>query len=215
MKTLKINQQKPTLPLWKDEAGFEIPVKRISPSEKRRERSLADIARKAVNLNTALTEFKTYLETTVDALYLDFLAENNGKIGKNKGNVTLFNFDRSIKVVVKMQDRIDMDTNFINLAKAELDEMIATFAVDAQDAIRTILQTAFETSGGNLDYKKVLSLKKHSERFNNVYWDNAMKYIDKAISKPSSKEYQQVWIKDNKGEYQNIQLNFAAIESIN
>lgn len=213
MKTLEINQQKSSDLTWLDESGLQIPFKRISPSERKREKDLANLARKALGLNSNLIAFKRHLIEIVDQLYTDFLQENNGKIGKNKGNVTLFNFDRSIKVVIKVSDRIELDQNFITLAKAELDALVQTSSADAQDFIKAILQTAFETSGGNLDYKKVLTLKKHSKRFKNENWDRAMDFIDKAISKPSSRDYQQIWVKDGKGEYQNIQLNFASLET--
>lgn len=214
MRTLTINQQKPSDAMWADEAGMRIPVKRITPSERKREKSLADQAKKALALNANLTAFKTGLEKIADELYQDFLVENDGKIGKNVGNVTLYNFDKSIRLVVKIGERISLDENFINLAKAELDEMFTEYTVDSQDTFITdLVQAAFETSGGKLDYKKILSLRKHASRTKNKHWEKAMGFIDKSISRMYTKAYNQIYVRDHRGEYQPIQLNFVDIET--
>ncbi|HMI03061.1 MAG TPA: DUF3164 family protein [Pedobacter sp.] len=213
MRALTFNQQKPTDIMWADESGMRIPVKRITPSERKRERSLADQAKKAIALNANLVAFKSALEKTAEELYQDFLIENDGKIGKNVGNVTLYNFDKSIKLVVKIGERISLDENFINLAKAELDEMFAQYTIDSQDTFITdLVQAAFETSGGKLDYKKILTLRKHASRSKNKHWEKAMVHIDKSISKMYTKAYHQIWVRDGKGEYQAVQLNFVDIE---
>jgi hypothetical protein len=214
MRALNFNQQKPSDAMWADESGMRIPVKRITASERKRERALADQAKKAIALNATLIAFKTGLEKTANELYQDFLIENDGKIGKNVGNVTLYNFDKSIKLVVKIGERISLDENFVNLAKAELDEMFAEYTVEGQDSFITdLVQAAFETSGGKLDYKKILSLRKHASRSKNKHWEKAMGYIDKSFSKMYTKAYHQIWIRDEKGEYQAVQLNFVDVET--
>lgn len=207
-----IRQQKPADKSWKDEAGMPIPFNRLTPYEKKAERTVAKVAKDALDLHTKLSSFKQQMKDAATELYADFLKENGGKIGQNKGNVTLFNFDRSVKLEVKINDRIELDQNFINLAKDELDNMIKGLTADAQDSVQVLLQTAFETSGGNLDVKKILSLKKHSSRFKNPFWEKAMDYIDKSIRKPTSKEYFRVWVKADNGEYKDIQLNFSALK---
>lgn len=212
MKSIAINQQKPADKVWKDEAGMPIPFNRLTPFEKKAERTVAKLAKDALEVHNRLADFKQQMRDAATELYNLFLKENDGKVGKNKGNVTLFNFDRSIKLEVKINDRIELDPNFINLAKAELDIMIEGLTKDAQNAVQVLLQTAFETSGGSLDVKKILSLKKHTSRFNNNHWNKAMEHIDKSIRNPSSKEYFRVWVKSDDGQYRDIQLNFSAIE---
>ena len=70
---------------------------------------------------------------------------------------------------------------------------------------------AFTTSGGKLDAKNVLGLRRYADRITDPRYTEAMTLIDKAIRKPESKEYFRVWVKDNSGEYQDLQLNFSAL----
>lgn len=211
MNKLQINQQKLT-GNWIDEAGNEIPYNRVKPFERLNERKLAGIARKAVELNNRLKAFKEAVFIEVEEMYTAFIAENGGKApGKGKGGITLFNFDRTIKAELKVSDTIQFDDNFITLAKDKLDDLLKDGLSGAAEFVKPLVMDAFKTSGGKLDTKRVLGLRRYADRVSDPRYAEAMSFIDKAIRKPESKEYFRVWVKDNKGEYQDIQLNFSAI----
>lgn len=211
MKTLAINQQKPADQKWKDADGLSIPYNRISPFERKSERDLFGLAKGALDLNTRLKAFKTKVKATVLELYDAFVAENNGKSGK--GNVTLYNFDRSIKVELDVQFSIKLDEKFIDLAKGELEDLVADGLSGAKEWIEPIVMDAFSTNGGKLDYKKILGMKKHAPRINDERFTKAMSFIDKGITRPSSKQYFRVYVLDEAGEYQSIKLNFSDVET--
>lgn len=212
MNKLQINQQKPANGSWTDEAGSEIPYNRVKPSERLNERKLASIARKAIDLNERLTAFKDDVFAEVDEMFRVFIGENGGKLpGKGKGGITLFNFDRSIKAELKVSEAIKFDDNFITLAKEKLDDLLKDGLSGAAEFVKPLVMDAFKTSGGNLDTKRVLGLRRYADRVSDPRYAEAMTFIDKAIRKPESKEYFRVWVKNNKGEYVDIQLNFSAI----
>ncbi len=212
MTTAQIKQQKPTDQLWLDETGTRIPYNRVKPYERLNERKLAVLAKSAIDLNIRLKAFKSTLKETAEELYRAFLEDNNGRPpGKGKGGITLFNFDRSIKVEVDVNDNIVLDEAFISLAKEEFDHLLNDAIGDAKEWFKPILMDAFETSGGRLDYKKVLNLKRYKDRITDPRFHKAMDFIDKAIRKPSSTEYFRVWIRDNTGKYTDVQLNFSKI----
>jgi len=81
----------------------------------------------------------------------------------------------------------------------------------AADWIEPLILSAFEKSRGELDTDKVLSLKKHAKRITDPRYHKAMEYIDQAINRPTSKQYERVWVRNASGQYENIQLNFSAI----
>lgn len=212
MKTLKINQQKPADSIWKDENGMQIPYSRVKNYERMYERKLPALAKTALDINKRLTAFKADVKNTALELYDAFLKDNDGKApGKGKGGITMFTFDRSIKVEVDVHDNITLDENFIGLAKAEFDELLKTALVDAKDFIEPIVTDAFETSGGRLDHKKVLGLKRHAHRITDERFHKALGYIDKAIRRVSTTEYFKISVQAENGQYHNIQLNFAKI----
>lgn len=212
MSTLTVRQQKPADKTWFNESGTSVPYEYTRPYERVNERSLGSIAKEAITLNEKLTVFKTKAFDEAKKMYANFIAANDGKApGKGKGGITLFNFDRSIKVEVSINEQIVFDDGFIQLAKAELDDLLTEGLQGAAVFIKPIVMKAFETPRGKLDTKRVLELKRHAADVNHPVYDKAMKFIDQAIRRPGSREYLTVWCKDDKGEYINIQLNFSAI----
>lgn len=209
---LIIKQQKPADKKWLDEEGDLIPYERTNKYERAAESAIAKLAKEALVINSKLEIFKAQIRQTAQDLYDKFVEQNEGKIqGKGKGNITLYNFNRSIKVEVAINEPIHFDEEFIKLAKAELDAFIKDSLGESSKWIEPLILSAFEKSRGELDTDKVLSLKKHAARITDERYHKAMKFIDQAINRPTSKEYYRVWIRNDQGQFQNVQLNFSAI----
>lgn len=205
-------QQKPSNKMWFDESGMEIPFARITKHEKLCETRTAKVLKDAITLNEQLVNFKQKVSEIAAELYASFAAENDpDKIGKRKGNMTFFNFDRTIKIEVSVNEPITFDDNLIGLAKEKLDQFIESNISGVESFIKDLILSAFATSRGRLDTKRVLSLKKHSNRIEDPRYHEAMNLIDKAIRKPESKTYFRIWVKDDMGQYKAIDLNFSSL----
>ena len=125
MSTLTVKKQTPADKNWLDEQGQAIPYNRVNVYERTAEITLSKLAKDALIINSKLSAFKAQVRTAVDFLYKSFVEQNDGKIqGRGKGNITLYNFDRSIKVEVNVNEPIRFDEEFIKLAKAELDALL-------------------------------------------------------------------------------------------
>jgi hypothetical protein len=207
---MKITKQTSKDKQWTDEAGNTIPFDRTTKYERAAENTVYSIATKAHKIHEALAEFKDTIRAEADRLYALFTKEN-GQIGKGKGSATFFNFDRSIKVSVKVNDQITFDENTLDLAKTKLDELLNDGLKGAKDFVKPLVMDAFHQTNGRLDTKRVLGLRRYADRVRDPRYAEAMSLIDKAVRRPSSKEYFQVWVRDANGEYQDIQLNFASI----
>jgi hypothetical protein len=205
-----IKKQKSSDKMWVDESGSQIPYNRTTKYERAAEAATFQIAQEANKLHIQLFQFKEFIRAEAHRLY-ELFTKENGQIGKGKGTATFYNFDRSIKVMVKVSEQIVFDENTIQLAKEKLDELIMEGLEGAKDFIKPLVMDAFQKTNGNLDTKRVLGLRRHTSRINRPLYTEAMNLIDKAIRRPSTKEYFQVWIKDENGEYQDIQLNFASV----
>lgn len=209
---IQINQQKSSEQLWQDEAGNRIPFKRVSAYERKAESRVAQMARAAASINDKLVAFKNDVQSAAAELYEAFIAENGGKApGQGKGGATFYNFDRSIKVEVSVSNAITFDDNLIQLAQDKLNELLTDGLQEAKDFVKPLVMDAFQTSRGRLDTKRVLGLRRYADKITDPRYAEAMAFIDKAIRKPSSKEYFRVWVRNAQGEYQDIQLNFSAI----
>jgi hypothetical protein len=192
---------------WNDETGQAIPANRILPLEKAKEKAAYKLAKEALAINQKLAAFKENIAIECRAIYDE--AMKDGKPGK--GNFIFYNFDASLKIEVRVNENIDFDTAKIELAKQKLDEMISESINKDMDFVKDLVLSAFSTSHGKLDTKKVLGLKKHSERIKDQRYHDAMALIDQSIRRPTSKTYFVVWVRDQQGQYQNIDLNFSSI----
>jgi hypothetical protein len=197
--------------VWRDESGAEIPVKRITKSEKVTETLLHKAATDAQKANKMLIELKGKLRATVQEIIDAIVEENSGKHTVTK-NVNLFNFDRSIKLETAVSDRIEFDDVLLSQCKAKLDEMLDTNFTSDDEFVKDIIMGAFETSKGKPDHRKLMSLKKYASRVKNPLYKEAMDFLDKSIRRPDSRLYYRVWVKDANGKYQNIDLNFSSVE---
>lgn len=207
---MNIKQQTAKEKVWKDEQGIEIPYNRTKPVERNKERAAYKLAKEAVVLNVMLQKFKGDINKTCEDIFQQVLTESERtKVGK--GNFTWYNFDGSIKIEVSVNENIDFDTLLIEKAKQKLLDLIGESISAEKDMIKELVLSAFQTSKGKLDTKKILGLKKHASRIKDKRYHEAMQLIDSSIRRPDSKTYFRVWVKDESGQHKNIDLNFSSI----
>lgn len=199
-------------PTWKDETGKEVPVNYITPIMRLRERNAGRILKTSLSINKQLREFKelvTKLCAEVWDLTMEQLAAGNKTIGK--GNFTWYNFDRSIKIEVSINDRIDFDDITLAACKDKFD----TFLGDNLDAkaefVKELVTDAFSTTRGRIDSKKVMSLMRYKSKIKHPMFQEALDLLTESIRRPDSKTYFRVWERDAQGKYNVIDLNFSSI----
>lgn len=198
---------------WTDESGVQIPYSRTTPIERKKEKSAFALVKKAQKVNEFLQDIKNAVTEATEEILNAEREANNVKLD-GKGNFTWYSFDRSIKIQVDVQEAIKFDDIKIASAKEKLMDLIRN-NIQGDDFIISLVEDAFQTSRGKLDAKKILSLRKHSSRIKNPQikkgWDEAMNLIDESISRPKSKSYHKIWVKNQYGQYEAIELNFSAL----
>lgn len=202
---MTIKKQKPKT-TWVDEAGHSIPWTHIKQVEKVNEAFTFFIAQKALKVSAQLKQFKADVIGSVDTMVAAFHDQYEGKKKVFKGNYTLFNFDRSIKIEVHVGTPIKFDDMLIQKAKSVLDDFLKEGISAKHSFIKEMVLSAFETSRGQMDVKKIMALKKYSDRITDKRYTEAMRLIDSAIRKPKSETYYQVWIMNGSGKYENVPL---------
>jgi hypothetical protein len=204
--------QKTSQPYWTDEKGHKVEVKRLTKVEKLQERSAASICKKALKINSDLLSFKTSVIELCDKVYEQYMEENNNSGKVRKGGFTWYNFDKTIKIEVSINEPIKFDDLAITACKDKLDEFLDNNIDSKNEIIKEMITDAFETSRGKLDTKKVMSLLSYKHRVSDAVFLEAMDLLEKGITRPESKKYFRIWQKDNQGEYQNIDLNFSSVK---
>lgn len=205
------NFQKKTNKLWIDEAGIKLPSNRLTRGEKLAELTSEKLYKKALKISEQLEAFKAAMIEECQAVMIQVYADNNQDPEKSKGNFTWYNFDRSLKIMTKINERIDFDGTLIELCQNKLNEFLDETVETKDDFIKQFVTDAFSQSKGQLDAKKVMSLLKYRSKIDNPLFQEALQLLEKAIRHPDSKRYFQLYVRNAEGAYENIDLNFSNI----
>lgn len=192
---------------WIDLNGNTIPAQYVPKIDKERERVTLRHLNRAKKLSAQLLKLKEEMLNECDAIYQQMLKDGNVP-GQSKGGYSISTFDRSAKIEVSVQERIEFD-DMITVAHEKIKQYIAEKTQGVDTDLQQIINQAFETSRGQMDAKRVLSLFRL--KITHPLWIEAMDMIKNSISRNNSKRYVRVWEKDGNGEYKAVELNFSAI----
>jgi len=213
MNNLKFRINKSKDSVWVDQNGYQIPVARVSRSEKLKERKSAKIAKMAITLHEKLKELKSYVKQAINEVYDAVMKETGTEPKLNrKGNYTWFNFDKSVKIEVNINEPIEFDDLLIEAAKEKFNEFLNNNISSKNELVKELVMNAFQTKRGKLDVKKVLETISYKDKVNDPLFSEGVDLVNKAIMRKESRSYYRVWIKDENGQYQNVDLNFSSIK---
>lgn len=202
---------KPTPPTktMKDATGQDIPVKFIPKIDLDADKKVKKILAAGKALQQKLIDYKNECLELCDGWYSQLLSELKSKekdTDNKKGNYTLFSFDRSIKVTVRIGTRIEFDSK-IDIAKLKIDEYLQEITKGSNDEIKLIVNQAFTTTRGQLDSKRVLNL--FTLQITHKLWKEAMELLKASIKTNITKRYMEIAERDENGEYQTLVLQFS------
>lgn len=196
---------------WQDEAGNNILFSQLKKVEKVNEKITYNVAKAALKANEQLKKLKVFIASSVKEAIEAFHDEYTGKRTDFKGNYTIYNFNQTIKVEVSVSKPIKFDDLTIQRAKSLLDEFLKDGISGKNAAIKDMVLSAFETTRGKMDVKKIMGLKRYADRVKDAKYTEAMQLIDTAIRRPDTATYYRVWVKNNKGQFENIALSLADV----
>ena len=194
---------------WTDEQRVTIPFNRITKTEKDKERMAGNIFKDAYSVSAQLLKLHAGITKAFDSIAA--AAAKEEKTLTKKGGFTWYNFDKSIKISADNNDTVKFDQAKIASARELLETFIKENTAGTDDIIRQLINTAFHNTKGGLDSKKVLSLCKFRNRTKDKRFHDAIDLIESSQIIDKSKRYFRVWVKDEAGKYQNINLQFSAI----
>lgn len=202
--------QKSSAKMWTDESGLSIPYSRTTKTERLFERSTARILKDAKAANDRLAKLKELTAKLTTEAYIAFMTDKDVKAGK--GNFTMYNFDRSIKVEVNVNEPIVFDDLGVTAAKAKFDEFLAAHITATNTYVKEMVSSAFETTRSNkLDTKKIMDLIRYKSKINIPAFAEAVALLEQSIRRPSTKTYFKVSERQPDGSYKHIELNFASL----
>lgn len=197
--------------LENERGGFD-PLSQISPAEILEDELVRKLLAYAKPLSAELARFKTYSFADVEA-FLGLLAqEYNVEKRTRKGNLTLYSYDRRLKVEIKSSDRIVFGPQ-LQMAKAKIDQCLLNWGASADPRLQTIVNSAFDVDReGNVRPARILLLRR-AHITDDPEWADAMRAIDDAMRVVGTSFYmlfrQRVGDTDH---WERISLDFANVE---
>ncbi len=193
-----------------DAKGNLVAMSNIKAIDLIRDELVAKLSGLAVVQQEQMRKFKT---SVIDELvtFVELSAdEYDIKLGGKKGNITLLNFDSSLKIQIAVSEQLQFDER-LQVAKQLIDECIHDWSSGANDRIRTLVEHAFQVDKeGQVSTARILGLRKldmEDER-----WDRAMKAIADSIQVTDSKSYIRFYKRRNTDDaWQAISLDIAAL----
>lgn len=193
---------------WINHKGEVVPDKYISGYDKKKEKVLARLLKEAEQTSEKLTELKKKMFEESDALEeLDYKEHNMVK-PETKGNRTMYNFDKSIRFMMKVQDIVEFDDR-ITMAQQKINEFLESKNEGADEDLMLLVNNAFKTTKGRLDKSRIFSL--FGLAIKNDTWKEAMELIKQSINTNHTRRYATIAVRDESGNYKELPLNISSI----
>jgi len=210
--SVKIHTQKDAT--WCNADGDKVPVKFVPLMEKKKEVLAAKLHKSALGLEASLANlhkimcdaFAEIREMVREEYELKYKKEM-----KEKGSITWFNFDRSIKIEADKNDIVKWDSSLMTAAKDQLDQYLSSNLSEANELISALVSGAFANTKGMIDTGKVFQILKYQDKIKDKRFQKACEMMKKAQSIDKTKLYMRIWEKQSDGQYRNINLNFSSI----
>lgn len=194
-----------------DEHGSLVRVDKIKSHDLTRDQLVREIAKDCAVISDELQSLKTKLANKIQLFVEDMFANHNRKVGGKKGNVTLFSYDKSLKVERTQQER-ETTNEHILVAKQMVDDCIKSWAKGAKKDLQALVQKYFRTDGKGSysvqDLKKLMRMKIGQD---DPVWQAAMKALANSIEQSHTETYYRAYYRTESGGYESIPLNITDV----
>lgn len=192
-----------------DSQGRFVPTDKVKDIDKLRDQTVREIVDKAKKMQEAIAQFKAEIRSDLFS-YLSLSYEKYGKkFGGKKGNVTMSSYDGSLRLHLAVSETVYFDER-LQAAKGLIDDCITRWAKGASSEIRALVNDAFQVDRqGTVNTARILGLRRLE--IADPQWKQAMDAIGDSIQVSGTKEYLRFYFRDERGKYQPISLDFAAM----
>lgn len=193
----------------KNAKGHFVPEAMIKPTDILIDDLINCMATEWKKQKDALADFKRRAFEDLHAL-VGAINENYGvKKGGEKGNIQLYSYDGTYKLVVAVAETITFGPE-LQAAREMINECLNNWSSDAQPELKTIVAEAFATDGqGAVSVGRILMLRRYN--ITDERWLKALAAINDSVRVMGSKQYMRLYERNEAGAYLPIPLDIAAL----
>ncbi|MBC8009966.1 MAG: DUF3164 family protein [Burkholderiales bacterium] len=179
----------PTIPegYRPDAQGRLVPIVHIKQVDLLRDDMVAELVKKAKELNALLAAFRVEANNTIEAFAQLSAEKYQAKLGGKKGNLTLVSFDGRLRIIRAISDQLVFDER-LQAAKVLIDDCLKEWTQGSRTELQTLIDGAFKVDhAGKIDTARVLSLRSYDIK--DERWKRAMEAIGDSLKVASSRSY--------------------------
>lgn len=200
---------------WKmDGEGRLVRIENISAQHIEEDALVTEFIAQAQALQQAMQQLKTALSKSADT-FVARLIEEYGikKLGKIKGNIDFFSFDRRYKISRRVHDTIRVNAR-IEAARQLFDQYIDTVTQDLQDdGVKVLINRAFKPARTNeFSVGKLVQLLNLDIK--HPLFRQAVEALRDALETDTSSVYFNFYERNNQGSYELISLRFSDVATL-
>ncbi|WP_102798755.1 DUF3164 family protein [Bowmanella denitrificans] len=195
-----------------DADGNHMRLDRIKDIDKTRDEVVKKLFKGCVVISDEMQALAKFLRTEVAALVEKSFAEYGKNIGGKKGNVTLFSFDRRIKIERARQTRLAANERMLIAAKL-IEQCVESWTKGSNRNLQAVVKGYLRLdSQGCYSVAKLQSLRRL--KIDDPNWPAAMEALADALEYDSTAEYFRVYYRDDQGVYHQLPLDMASINNL-
>jgi hypothetical protein len=174
----------------------------VKPVDKLRDELVREITADYHRLAEEVAALKDKARNDVDA-FLDISASRYGEdLGGKKGNVTIYSYDGSLKIVRSVRALMVFDEG-LDTAKRLIDQCLTDWTAGGREEVRLIIDRAFRpNSMGHVNTSSVLALRNLA--INDERWIRAMTAITDSLKAMNSRDVILVYMRNEDGSWERI-----------
>lgn len=174
-----------TQKLWTDPQGRTVPDHLVSDADRMKDELSERLVEGAEGVQKVMDAFKKSSMDEMQAAKALLFEKYGAKIGGQKGGFGIRSYDGATEVRISVADRIIFGPE-LQVAKALIDECIASWAEGADPNIMVLINDAFQVNkAGRIDTNRVLRLQKlpirRPDGSRDERWEQAMEAITQAL----------------------------------
>jgi len=210
-KVFPLSEKKAVSGRMEDEHGSLVRVDRIKTHDLIRDKLVRELCADCSVISLEIQTLKSRVSSKIQDLIDRMFADYGHKIGGKKGNVTLFSYDKSLKLERSQQDR-ETTNEHILVAKQLVDECIKAWAKGAKKDLQALVQKYFRTDGkGSYSVQDLKKLMKMDIGVDDQNWQTAMKALAGSIEMSHTETYYRAFFRNETGGYESIPLNITDV----
>lgn len=194
----------------RDQNGDMIPVKYIPEHDLKRHVMIEEILLAGQDLERQLSEYKSKVVRLTDEFIANMLANNDLDAKTFKGNLSLYNFDKSKLVEINTLEFISFNEK-ISMARELINDCLEDWVKGSKRELSLLVSKAFKTDKrGFLDTKRILDLLSYD--IEDDKWQQAMDIIKESITVNKRKQYFSFKVRNDRGVLDRVRLSFSDVD---